>query len=418
MSINKKILGPLQDELLHSFILRVLLRSGYSDFSTILTSGGWGHNPSVPFLVKSEFEVFCRRDLVRVFEMSTVCEKMDNIFGVHFSHLLPFEKSLTNFEKSRVVSFRKVFYPEKNKCGAGQSMAVKYCMFCIHDQIKQYGFAYFKSDWSYHAHCEIHGKQLLTIKTGNGLSSMLEDIKLVLRGKIPVNSQELDYADDNHHDNRFSPSRFLKISPCAKHEIVNHLLMSCGFYKQGYRSVADYGLLNANERLVFSKWQLREEVLSDIETYYEAALEKNYEDCMVFLNDKLKIINVQYFDDMAPSDERWLLKSKARDCFKCTASHNIGLEQCSASQLIFSTKAYKVKFNHDLDITTPCAERLRELHFSISLHQRANGVEQGEKAVKSQVERAELRRMTGGVNAMMEMRSRSIVRKNRTIIDR
>lgn len=411
MNKNKSLFGPMPDELLHSFVFRLLYRKGYGNFSTILTSMGWGAKPSVPYSARKELEVFSCRDLIRIFEKSTFYSKEESIFNIHFNHLLPVDKYLAEYQRSQPMTFRSTFYPESEKYSAGRSIEVKFCISCIHFQIKKYGFAYFKSDWVHQSTCSEHAKPLYILMGNQGLSGMRESINQVLRGILPTSCLELKEGMYDLDDGSCLASKVLSFAPCARPEIVKFLSTKINHFDKGYNELVDYGFLTTQERYIFSRWHLKEELCSYIERYYEVALEQNYEDIMVFLNDKMKIINVHYIDDIAISDDRWLLKSKALKCNQCTINRNIGQKQCSASQLIYSTREFRAEFTHSVNSENPCFEWIRQLKLNIGRYQNMLGVELGEHSVKDQIRRAELLKSTGGVNAMFEMRNRMSVQK-------
>lgn len=411
MKKNQSILGPMHDELLHSFIFRLLYRKGYCNFSTILTSMGWGTKPSVPYSARKAFEVFSCRDLIRIFEKNTFRRKNESIFNIHFHHLLPFNKSLTKYQRSQHMTFRSTFYPESEKYNAGKSIGVKFCISCIRFQIKKYGFAYFKSDWINQSICSEHAKPLYILMGNQGVSDMRKSINQVLRGVLPTSCLELKESMYDLDDEPYLASRVLSFAPCAKPEIVKFLSTKIKHFNKGYNELVDYGFLTTQERYIFSRWRLKEELWSNIESYYEIALEQNYEDFMVFLNDKMKIINVHYIDDIAISDDRWLLKSKTLKCSQCTTNRNIGQKQCSASQLIFSTREFTAEFTHSINLISPCFEWIRLLTLNIIRHQDMLGVGLGESTVKTQIRWSELRKITGGVNVMLEMRNRMMAQE-------
>lgn len=401
----------MNDESLHSFIFRLLYRKGYRNFSTILTPMGWGAKPSVPYSARKELEVFSCRDLIRIFEKSTFYGKEESIFNIHFNHLFPVDKYLTKYQTSQRMTFRSTFYPESEKYSAGRSIGVKFCISCIHFQIKKYGFAYFKSDWVHQSTCSEHAKALYILMGDQGISGMRESISQVLRGILPTSCLELNKGIHDLDDGPCLASRVLSFAPCARPEIVKFLSTKINYFNNGYNELVDYGFLTTQERYIFSRWRLKEELWSHIERYYERSLEQNYEDVMVFLNDIMEIINVHYIDDIAMSDDRWLLKSKTLKCNQCTISRNIGQKQCSASQLIYSTREFRAEFTHSVNLISPCFEWIRQLTLNIGKYQDMLGVELGEHTVKAQIRRADLLKSTGSVSTMLEMRNRMIVQK-------
>lgn len=83
---------PQSDESLQSFIHRMMLRVGWSDFTTLITHGGWGSNPSVPYEVKQEFDAFDASILLDFFENQYYANKNYSLFDGRFSHISLFRK--------------------------------------------------------------------------------------------------------------------------------------------------------------------------------------------------------------------------------------------------------------------------------------------------------------------------------------
>ena len=50
-------MSPKLDESIHSFFLRIMLRTGRENFTTIITQGGWGDTPSIPYEIRNELDM-------------------------------------------------------------------------------------------------------------------------------------------------------------------------------------------------------------------------------------------------------------------------------------------------------------------------------------------------------------------------
>ncbi|MCP3128749.1 hypothetical protein [Shewanella sp. KJ2020] len=330
MKRNRTGLGPALGESLHSFIFRVLNRIGHSDFSTVLTSGGWGSKPSIPLSTCKEFEGFSRHELLKVFEESYSCELINGVLGSHFRNFIPSDKNGSN---GRLL-FRDVFCPEKEKHYAGQPMIVKYCINCIFHQIERNGFAFFTVTWSENIWCEIHSKPLQGFGWGLPLNCVVKAVKQVLKGETPSHSRELTEHDDRNVGRPKLTPIILKFAPCAKTALINDLIAK-EYYPNNYIELVDYGFLTTLGRQVLSKWRFREYMTSNQNSVIEEAIEQNYEEIMECLINKMKLVNVKYIDEIVQSDDRWLLKNKDLICGKCAITQNISYEECSASQLIY-----------------------------------------------------------------------------------
>lgn len=403
MSKRLNRFGPALGESLQSFIFRVLCRNGHNDFSTVLTHGGWGNKPSVPLYAQKEFEVFSSRELLRVFETSTIYDKRHSIFDCHFEHLFPLEKYSTRYNHGRGNLFREAFYPKAEKHYAGRSMIVRYCVDCIRLQIRQNGFAFFKKDWDYQVKCDIHSKPLRVLCHTLSLPNVVAAVKQVLKGELPEQSHELrEHVFDSVEKVNLVSRCIIKLAPCAKTAIINYLTTRCKFYPKGYTELVDYGFFTEQGKIIFAKWRLRQKLELRLEEFYEAAMEQDYDATMAFLNQRMDLIRVRYVDDTIQSDTRWLLKSKVIDCSACAVTHNIRPEKCSASKLIYLHRDPLIRYLSPSPFTDICNQKLIDLKSQIIKHQNYHGVEVGERFVDYKMKRAELIKQTGGVNAMQE----------------
>lgn len=108
------------DELLQSFILRVMIRVGWSDVTTLITYGGWGNNPSVSYEIKQEFDAFNASVLLDLFENQYYANKKYSLFNKRFLH---------------ISLFQETFFPHKKKTFCGSRVPLRFCRACIEKQI-------------------------------------------------------------------------------------------------------------------------------------------------------------------------------------------------------------------------------------------------------------------------------------------
>ncbi len=408
MNRRQNSFGPMPEESLQGFIFRVLVRTGYSEFATVLTNTGWGNRPSVPLAAKEEFDVFSRRELLRFFEQTALYGQKYSIFDSHFEHLFPKEDS-SRYKKGEVPSFKDVFFPVKEKKQAGTSIPVKYCDECIQEHIEQNGFAVFKLSWNHQNTCELHLKPLSSIGYTYSFKDKVEAVKNVLNGALSSKHYKTEMHDFDARVDTYISFESTRLAPCAKSAIVTHLVANCKFYPSGYSELVDYGFLTKYGKGVFSKWQLRRALDLFTEDFYQSALEQDYKSTMQFLCENMELVKVNYVNTIVRSDYRWLLKCKTMDCSRCAVTNNIGLQKCSASRLIHIQKIKNEGLSSQFSLFPPsqlseylCDDKLRHLGTQVYDYQDEQGVKFGEREVRYQIERRQLERLVGQINSLRE----------------
>ena len=291
---------PQSDESLQSFILRVMIRVGWSDVTTLITHGGWGNNPSVPYEIKQEFDAFNASVLLDLFENQYYTNKKYSLFDKRFSH---------------ISLFQETFFPHKKKTFCGSRVPLRFCRACIEKQIYERGFSYFKLAWLYETFCEFHATPLLKVKESLSLSKIRNTLKfvfladwpeildLVSEEVLPENEhykiEELDLTRDN---------RMLSFSPCAKKELVEYFMSSSDYYPTGFSSIADYGFLSKIQRDLLFKKRKRDSLKNHLEEAYEHELSNNYHSLMEHCIKDLEIIAICHF-----GKEHWVIKPNNRE---------------------------------------------------------------------------------------------------------
>lgn len=150
----------MPNESTQSFILRTLSRNGVLDLSTVYERCCWGLCPSVPIEHAHLFSQIDINKLQKLYKSTNLVirDNYGNIIGK-----LCFEK----FNFSLTLTFKRTFFPSKKKMGCGPKTIIRYCRHCIREQVKEYGFHYFKHQWLYQRDCEVHNYSLETLNNSD-----------------------------------------------------------------------------------------------------------------------------------------------------------------------------------------------------------------------------------------------------------
>ncbi|ANS83977.1 hypothetical protein VSVS12_00141 [Vibrio scophthalmi] len=387
MLVNKSYVAPQFGESLHSFMLRVLLRTGHGDLSGVLSkTGGWVRRPEIPYEIKDEFSSFKKTDLLSLYESYVMVFNSTRLFDNPFKHL---------YEENRganplVTSYKNVFHPNYNKNCQKSSFPIRYCGECIQYQIWKYGFGYFKAEWYDGKQCLVHSV----------------DLSL---GIMPLNETPYGYIQKilqgrtiNYHRSREDESKVklraiedAKFAPCLQRELVTFLNFQLRSFPSGYAEILDYNFLYAHERLAISKLSFRNQLHVSPEVFFEALIEKDYEIALSFLSDKVETTVIQHVDEILVSNKRLLLKSKNSDCSRCSIPKGIKNEKfCPASNLIFIT--YQNQGGLIFNVTD---KSLNELKNKVHQYQDSLGVRDGETRVKKNLRQSEMYAQFGGKDA-------------------
>ncbi len=326
----------MPDESLHSFIFRVLFRTGNFDFSTVVKKGGWLQNPMIPPSTRDLFKLFDNKKLIKVFEASTVHSSAGCLFSVHFEHLFPLEKARTWHKDGRVPSFREAFYPKLGSKAKGKSIEIRFCLQCMQASISNHGFAYFKSQWLYQTTCNVHSQALSAIDNTLSFSNIVKVVKLLLRGQssLLINSWlnvEVDPLD------RFRlQTSVIKLAPCMVEKLFDYLFVNCRAYPEGYYDLVNTGPLTGDMTLTLAvaRYRLYEDLAVRFRLYYEAFLECNYDIAMYFLSKNAELIRTTFSDDVVTDYKRWLLKRSDISCTDCSIKKRMTEYQCPSSLYI------------------------------------------------------------------------------------
>ncbi|OAA06231.1 hypothetical protein LT23_04461 [Klebsiella pneumoniae] len=371
-----KGLGPQSDESVQGFILRVMLRNGWSDFTTLITNGGWGSEPSVPFEPKQFFNVFDAYLLLNIFEKQLDRHTEYSLFSDRFSH---------------INLFLETFFPHKRKASCGSSIPLRFCRFCIEDQLDDKGFSYFKLEWLTDKFCKTHLTPMYEFKKNSSFAK----IKNALMSVLLADWEEVEdllsipsFLGEPHQRSNLSLSgdeRIVSFSPCAQRILVEYFMSRSDYYPTGCFSVADYGFLSAIQRNYFSKNQRRAQLTKNLEEVYEYEISYNYQRLMDFNVENLELKQIRHFGKL-----HWLIKSKVRSCESCFKHRSDDFRLCLAAGLIYySGKGFSSKENL-------CDKSFERLELDIEFHQRRLKISDGERVVCKSIEKSNHIAAVGG----------------------
>ncbi|EPJ7099013.1 TPA: hypothetical protein MIU83_20020 [Klebsiella pneumoniae] len=371
---------PQSDESLQSFILRVMLRVGWSDVTTLITHGGWGNNPSVPYEIKQDFDAFDASILLDLFENQYYVNKNHSLFDGRLSH---------------ISLFQETFFPRKKKTSCGGRVPLRFCRACIEKQLYERGFSYFKLAWFYETFCEIHATPLLKVKESLSLSKIRNILSFVLLADWPeiLDGVSEEVLSDNEHYkieelDLTRNNRILSFSPCAKKDLVEYFMSSSDYYPTGFASIADYGFLSKIQRDLLFKKRKRDSLQNHLEEVYEHESSNNYYSLMEHCIKDLEIIAICYF-----GKEHWVIKPNNRKCVDCLRRNVDDFRSCPAAGIISCTGGYLSSAENQ------CDKSLDNLESGVELHQRRLKVTDGERFVRDSIEKSRAITAAGGPQA-------------------
>lgn len=301
--------GPMPDELLHSFIFRVLSRSGYKkECSAVVSESGWTSRPKLPLNCNWLFDNRNQPNLVNYFANSVGERYAGNVFDS--SVLL-------------ISNFKIMFLYETIKSPYyGLSIEIKYCEYCFKEQVSEYGFTYFKRNWMYNDVCEIHSLPLKLFQATTEVSCY--DFAL-----SPLKQFPLKFDETNNYEKAvYSPSQSdfvndgqeFKFALCAKRAMIRFLLHTLAIFKYDFFNKYDevkYRIASSFDNLDLNKRGMNAEYDAVLLRYYSKIIAK----CPVllepFMMHRVDETIHKYFDEDTGPVESRLIKEKGRSCEEC-----------------------------------------------------------------------------------------------------
>lgn len=186
-------------EFIHSFIFRMQDAIGVKDFSNLLsTSGRWKEYIYVHKETQFIYNRHNELDLVQLLR-NTGFDKKYNV-----------QQRTAELKKpvKYIEDLHKLLNPKTKPRGLKipnyVAREVRFCSRCIADMVDQYGTGFFKGEWQISKYCNIHKVPLLQL-TSSSKASAVKDIKMLIRGNLPDEFQELVINDE---DRQVSPQLY------------------------------------------------------------------------------------------------------------------------------------------------------------------------------------------------------------------
>lgn len=198
------MLKVYKGESIHSIIYRTHVVNGISDFSNIVTStGGW---TSFPRILKNTLHLY---------------EPIDDLQFLNLLRDLGLAK-ITNKMFKQPLAYRKeleIFFGDSNATTKvnQRTKKIKYCLKCIQEHIRDYGYGIFKSIWYFNDMCFLHDIPLNVI-TESKRKDVVLALAAIYRGEQPTNFSTSLYISESFYDPRKDYHRVVidYIAPCLE----------------------------------------------------------------------------------------------------------------------------------------------------------------------------------------------------------
>lgn len=203
------------DESVQSFIFRVLMLNGESDFAGVLNRmGEWRAFPYVASVYSHLFRHYDPENLLRVLQRSAIANPVVGMFSNPLSHfeLVPtvFRNGVENYSQQTQNNFLKV----------------NFCADCIAADLKSFGFGYFRAEWLNQKYCHHHEKALFNL-TGKSQSVAVSNIQQALRGEIPTKCEQYDCYGEQTSLGTDVVENDVKFAPCVQKRLLHWLRKNC-----------------------------------------------------------------------------------------------------------------------------------------------------------------------------------------------
>ncbi|KPZ71263.1 hypothetical protein AN944_01638 [Shewanella sp. P1-14-1] len=362
-------LVPAINESLNSFIFRTLSRFGYWDFGTIIQQGGWGDEPKVPISAKGIFQIFEKAALLKLYEQTYLHDSKQSIFSNSLAYLEHFDST---------------FNPNKKSTTCGKLLPVRFCPFCIKEQLSNLGYSYFKVEWDRLSWCAVHLINLQQVPTKTSSKEVIKLISGVLKGEH-LSGLALPVAQLKNSRAAVLSNVVTRIAPCGKQLIINYLVNNIKFFPEGYFDIFDYGCLESNQLQALNKHRLREEVTFNTDDFLEIALQNDYRNVMNFFIEELELFFFPIWRHKDSENSRCTLKSQKSNCSKCNYRDFTTWLDCPVAvrYQIYAPKKYILKVGSYSNIAN---NLIADYLVKVRGFQDSLGVREGEVKVRKDIE--------------------------------
>lgn len=174
-----------RDELIHSFIYRTQVINGITDFSNIITKkGGWS---SFPKIHKGTLHLYNSIDEQKLL-YALRCIDLARITRDLFSDPFSYRKDIKKFLRLDFNSIRTKM----------RTISIKYCLNCIKNDLKEYGYGVMRLSWEGGRICPIHNSKIL-VAIAMSRTEAIKALHYILRGMHPYKYEAVSYMTRKFH---------------------------------------------------------------------------------------------------------------------------------------------------------------------------------------------------------------------------
>ena len=206
------MLKAQKDESIHNMIYRTHVINGIFDFSNIITTkGSWSSFPKVlqdTLHLYKPIDDFKLLHLLRDIGLARITNKI-------FENPLEYREDLQKF-----------LGQYNDKYGSKQGTTpIRYCLPCIKDYIKKFGYSFINVTWSRNSLCPTHETDLHIAEVTNRREA-IDALNCIVRGVHPKAYKKPSYRSDYFHDFReyYHVKSCEYIAPCLDDELKEFII--------------------------------------------------------------------------------------------------------------------------------------------------------------------------------------------------
>lgn len=297
---------PMDDELINSFIFRILLFNSCQNFTGIIHNEGWRVNPFMPCGYEYLLRDIHISKLVYLYENAHEYDYLFDYMRLNLTSKESFSKPFTLYQT--------FFSRKKDGKHDKQISLVKYCPECIKEQIKNKGFSYFKVEWSNSNYCEKHGCDIYTIDNKRD-KFLFQELSNILSGNF-TKSKQIITAHKSNITNKVKDFTF-RVAPCAR-LIITFYAVKHNKIKPGLSYYQGIDSLNNEEFQFFYNYLIAHYCFHSLSDCYDQLMVSDFKNFFHYLNDLCEIVEAEYKINSVPIPNKFLLKAKQKLCSDCT----------------------------------------------------------------------------------------------------
>lgn len=280
----------LEDESVHSWVLRNLKVSGCLNLHSVIgTNGLWQASPHLSKCAGIDVVDFDDSELLAWLKKSNVAVKRAGIFDNPLDY---------------IDSVYRVFSSHDLNKGTRGSIPIRFCNKCVQNSIQYRGFAYFKFEWLYGDHCTTHDVSLMQLKASRYQEAM-QSLDLVISGHL-----------DSLESFELAAGVLSKPAEESDYHIMPCLIFD--FYRWA-SFIRDDGYLDDSHWEFYYQNLIRKPISDDkIHYYFSASYPERFpKQFGEFLSERLEVKEHRFGISQPLSLKETLWKSNRHNCSKC-----------------------------------------------------------------------------------------------------